>query len=130
MRDELSWLKMKGEIRAAGCSCHDFGALQVAAKDPWVDVIFARINNTGVRMDREDPDAVASVLKEARANGKAVVGMKIYGAGTLTEESQRIESLRYVWGNELVDAMTIGFEKESQVEDSLEHLDKVLKTRV
>jgi predicted aldo/keto reductase-like oxidoreductase len=127
MRDELDMLKEKGVIRATGCSCHDFGALQVAAENPWVDVIFARINNTGASMDHKDPDAVAEVLRKARANGKAVVGMKIYGAGKLTEASQRDQSLRYVWGNGLVDAMTIGFEKEGQIKDTMSHLDRVLQ---
>jgi predicted aldo/keto reductase-like oxidoreductase len=125
MRDELSSLKEKGDIRATGCSCHDLGALTVAARDPWVDVIFARINNKGARMDHEDPGKVATVLREARANGKAVVGMKIYGAGSLTEKVQRDESLRYVWGNGLVDAMTIGFERPGQIEDSISHLNEV-----
>jgi predicted aldo/keto reductase-like oxidoreductase len=130
MRDELSSLKERGDIRATGCSCHDLGALKVAAKDPWVDVVFARINNTGARMDHKDPGEVAAVLREARANGKAVVGMKIYGAGNLTEPTQRDESLRYVWGNELVDAMTIGFERTTQIDDSISHLNSVLKARV
>jgi len=127
MRDELESLKEKGDIRATGCSCHDFGALQVAARDPWVDVIFARINNTGAHMDHKDPNAVAAVLREARANGKAVVGMKIFGAGDLTDRAQREASLRYVWGNELVDAMTIGFEKQEQVDDSIAHVNQVIK---
>ncbi len=127
IRDELSELKEKKVIRATGCSCHDFGALQVAAKDPWVDVIFARINNRAKVMDHSDSNAVAAVLREARGNGKAVVGMKIYGAGQLAETEQREESLRYVWGNDLVDAMTIGFEKTKQVDDSIQGLDQVLK---
>ncbi len=127
IRDELSELKEKKVIRATGCSCHDFGALQVAAKDPWVDVIFARINNRAKSMDHSDPNAVAAVLREARSNGKAVVGMKIYGAGRLAEPEQRKESLRYVWENDLVDAMTIGFEKTRQVDDSIQGLNQVLK---
>ena len=126
MRDELDLLKDRGDIRATGCSCHDFGALQVAARDPWVDVIFARINHNGAHMDHKDPNAVAAVLREARENGKAVVGMKIFGAGDLTEREQRTESLCYVWGNRLVDAMTIGFENQQQVDDTMIHLNQVM----
>jgi len=91
-------------------------------------VIFARINNTGASMDHKDPNAVAAVLREARKNGKAVVGMKLFGAGKLVEESQRDQSLRYVWRNELIDAMTIGFERETQVDDTINHLDQVINT--
>ena len=127
MRDELSELKQKGTIRATGVSCHDFGALEVASQHPWVDVIFARINNKAKVMDDSDPNRVAAVLRRARANGKAVVGMKIYGAGQLVEPEQREESLRYVWGNELVSAMTIGFEKPDYVDDTISRLTSVLR---
>ena len=48
-----------------------------------VDVIFARINNRQKAMDGT-PEEISAILKRARANGKAIVGMKIYGAGTLT----------------------------------------------
>jgi hypothetical protein len=47
VRDELTTLKQKGRVRAVGVSCHDLGALQLAATHPWVDVIFARINYKG-----------------------------------------------------------------------------------
>ncbi len=130
MREEMSELKEKGVVRSVGCSCHDFGALKVAAEDPWVDVIFARINPHAKSMDVREPERVkevAATLKKARANGKAVVGMKIYGAGKLVEKEQRDESLRFVWGNGLVDAMTIGFEKIEQVNDTIDHLTQVLK---
>jgi len=128
MRDELDELKQKGVIKATGVSCHDFGALEVAASDPWVDLIFARINNRAKVMDHSDPNAVAAVLKKARANGKAVVGMKIYGAGQLVEPSQREESLRFVWGNQLVDAMTIGFEKPVYVDETISQLNSVFRS--
>ncbi|MEJ2143716.1 MAG: aldo/keto reductase [Acidobacteriota bacterium] len=127
MRDELSELKQKGVIRAKGVSCHDLGALKVAASDPWVDVIFSRINNRAKVMDAADPNVVADVLRKARANGKAVVGMKIFGAGQLVQPQQREESLRYVWGNDLVNAMTIGFEHPEQVDDTIARLNGVLR---
>jgi aryl-alcohol dehydrogenase-like predicted oxidoreductase len=127
MRDELSELKQRGVIRATGVSCHDFGALKVAASDPWVDIIFARINPRGKVMDVPDVDAVANTLEQARANGKGVVGMKIFGAGELAETAQREESLRYVWGRDLIDAMTIGFEAAAQVDDTIARLNRVFE---
>ena len=69
IRDEMSQLKDSGEIGAVGVSCHDFGALEVAAAHPWVDVIFARINHKGgpeYSCDALAPK-VAEVLKTARA---------------------------------------------------------------
>jgi predicted aldo/keto reductase-like oxidoreductase len=124
IRDELSQLKESGEVRAVGVSCHDFGALKVAAAHPWVDVIFARINNKGGReyfCDASAPE-VAAVLKTARANGKAVVGMKIFGAGKLVKPEEKDASLSYVFGNDLVDAVTIGMLKQSEVDDTLQRM--------
>ncbi len=130
MMDEMSELKRKGVVRNVGASCHDLGALRLLAEDPWTDVIFARINPKAESMDVPTPDRVgevAEVLKKARKNGKFVVGMKIFGAGALVSQQQRDESLRYVWGNKLVDAMTIGFEKPAQVDDTVAHLTRVLR---
>lgn len=130
VRDELSELKQKGAIRAVGVSCHDHGALKVAATHPWVDVIFARINNQGGQdysMDGSAQD-IAATLKTARANGKAVVGMKIFGAGKLVKAEEKDASLKYVIGNNLVDAMTIGMLTTEQVDDSISRIGKTLKS--
>jgi len=130
LRDGMSELKEKGKVRAGGCSCHDFGALKVAADDPWVDVLLARINPKAFSMDVDKPEKVkdvADVLKKARANGKVVLGMKIFGEGRMTELADRVESMKFSWGNQLIDAMTIGFEKPEQITETIEQLTKVLR---
>ncbi len=121
VRDELSRLKEEGAVRAVGVSCHDHGALERAADHPWVDVVFARINNRGGAQYECDgsPEELAKTLRRARANGKAVVGMKIYGAGKLTRPEEREASLRYVLGQGIVDAITIGTTDPGQVDDNL-----------
>ena len=128
VRDELSKLKEEGAVRAVGVSCHDHGALRRAADLPWVDVILARINHRGGAQFSCDDTAeeVAKTLRRARANGKAVVGMKIFGAGTLTRPEDREASLRYVLGNGLVDAMTIGMTAPGQMDDNLRTIGRVL----
>ncbi len=127
IRDELSGLKESGAVRAVGVSCHDFGALKVAAEHEWVDVIFSRINNKGGQEYSCDASApeVAEVLKTARANGKAVVGMKIFGAGKLVKPEEKDASLDYVLGNDLVDAVTIGMLKKDEVDDTLQRMARV-----
>lgn len=124
IREELSALQEKGAVRAVGVSCHDFGALTVAAENPWVDVIFARINNMGGgRYSMDGPaDAVAAVLRKARTNGKAVVGMKIFGAGRLVKPEEKDASLKYVIGNDLVDAMTVGMLSRDQIDDTVKRI--------
>ncbi len=128
IRDELSELKQKGVVRAVGVSCHDFGALKVAATHPWTDVILARINNVGKEAEMDgSPEEVAPVLKQARANGKVIIGMKIFGAGKLTKPEQKDASLKYVFQNQLVDAITIGMMQPKEVDDTLQRLTKALK---
>ena len=128
IRDGLSSLKQKGVVGAVGVSCHNLGALKVAAQNPWVDVIFARINNMGKQYAMDGSvGEVAPVLKQARANGKAVVGMKIFGAGKLVEPEQKDASLKYVIGNNLVDAMTIGMLTTEQVDDTVSRIDQTIR---
>lgn len=128
IRDELSELKDKGAVRAVGVSCHDLGALKVACSHPWTDVVLARINNAGkeAAMDAS-VEEVTPVLKQARANGKTIIGMKIFGAGRLTQPAQKDASLKYVWENGLVDAVTVGMLNPDEVDDTIERMNAVLK---
>ncbi len=127
MRDELSELKQQGVVRAVGCSCHTYATLRQAAEDPWVDVIFARVNPAGIRMDQDGSiDEITAALRLARTNGKGVVGMKIYGDGGYASPEQRLESLHFAFDNEFVDAITIGHMSEAQFDDTLANMQLVL----
>src|SRR5215468_8527485 len=103
--DALSEAKQKGMIRAHGCSCHSIEALRAAASSSWVEVDLARINPVGAYTDA-DPATVISVLKQMKASGKAVVGMKILGAGQL--RNRRDEAIKYALSLGILDAFTIG----------------------
>ena len=124
--DALSEAKQKGIVKAVGLSCHSFDALRVAASDPWVDVILARINPEGVIMDNH-PDEVMAVLKEAHDNGKGIIGMKIFGEGKLVHENQREKSLKYAINSKNVDCMTIGFTSVEQVDDALARVIRIVR---
>jgi aryl-alcohol dehydrogenase-like predicted oxidoreductase len=116
--------KAKGRIKALGCSCHDFQAMQTAAVTPWVDVILARINMKGgkeVMMDGT-VDEVVGVLKLAKENGKAIIGMKIFGEGRLAD--QRDACMKFAQELGLLDAMTIGFHTPEQIDDVLRLMHK------
>ncbi|UCH62599.1 MAG: aldo/keto reductase [Fidelibacterota bacterium] len=126
IRDELSELKEKKVIRAVGCSCHDHGALKVAAEHPWVDVIYARINHKGNKMG-DSPEAISKTLIKARENGKAIVGIKIFGEGTLVKPKEKDASLKFVLGNNLVNTMVIGMLSKEEIDDSVARIDKAFK---
>ena len=117
--DVLEEAKQKGVIRAHGCSCHSIGALRAAAKSPWVDVDLARINPIGSHMDA-DPDTVAGVLREMRAAGKGVIGMKILGQGDM--RNRQDEALRFALGLGVLDAFTIGAESIPEQNDLMRRI--------
>ena len=117
--DVLSLAKQKGIIRAHGCSCHSIEALRAAAKSPWVDVDLVRINPIGAHMDA-DPDTVISVVKEMRASGKGIIGMKILGQGAL--RNRQDEALKFALSLNLLDAFTIGAESKSEQEDLIRRI--------
>jgi 1-deoxyxylulose-5-phosphate synthase len=117
--DELSEAKQKGIIRTHGCSCHSIEALRAAAKSPWVELDLARINPVGAYMDA-DPATVVSVLREMKSKGKAVVGMKILGQGTLRDRPD--EGLKYALSLDLLDAFTIGAESKPEQEDLIRRI--------
>jgi aryl-alcohol dehydrogenase-like predicted oxidoreductase len=117
--DVLSEAKEKGIIRAHGCSCHSIEALRAAAKSPWVEVDLARINPVGAIMDA-DPATVVGVLKEMKAAGKAVVGMKILGQGAL--RNRQDEGIKFALSLGLLDAFTIGAESKGEQEDLIRRI--------
>lgn len=117
--DVLSEAKDKGIIRAHGCSCHSIEALRAAAKSPWVDVDLVRINPIGAYMD-SDPNTVVSVMREMRAAGKGLIGMKILGQGEL--RNRQDEALHFALSLNLLDAFTIGAESVSEQEDLIRRI--------
>jgi predicted aldo/keto reductase-like oxidoreductase len=110
----LSEAKQKGIIRAHGVSCHDLGAMKVAAESDWVDVDLARLNPAGVAMDA-DPGTIIALLRTMRQRGKGVIGMKILGAGAL--KNRRDEALQFAVAQDCLDCFTIGCQSPAELDD-------------
>ena len=117
--DVLSEAKQKGIIRAHGCSCHSIDALRAAAKSPWVEVDFARINPIGSHMDA-GPETVVGVLRSMKAAGKAVIGMKILGQGDL--RNRQDDAIKYALSLGVLDAFSIGAESKSEQQDLIRRI--------
>jgi len=62
-----------------------------------------------------DPDTVVSVLREMKASGKGVIGMKILGQGDLSKRQD--EALKFALSLGVLDAFTIGAESKAEQED-------------
>src|SRR5213082_593078 len=117
--DVFSEAKEKGIIRAHGCSCHSIEALRAAAKSPWVEVDLVRMNPIGSHMDA-DPGTVAGVIREMRAAGKGIIGMKILGQGDL--RNRQDEAVEFALSLQLLDAFTIGAESKAEQEDLIRRI--------
>jgi 1-deoxyxylulose-5-phosphate synthase len=112
--DVFEEAKEKGKIRAHGVSCHSIEALRAAAASPWVEVDLVRLNPVGAHMDA-DPATVISVIKEMRAQGKGIIGMKILGQGAM--RTRQDEAIRFALGSGVLDAFTIGAENRNEQQD-------------
>ena len=117
--DVFSEAKEKGTIRSHGVSCHSIGALRTAAKSPWVEIDLVRLNPVGAYMDAQ-PATVISVIKEMRAQGKGIVGMKILGQGAM--RSRQDDAIRFALGSGVLDAFTIGAENTNEQGDLIRHI--------
>jgi aryl-alcohol dehydrogenase-like predicted oxidoreductase len=117
--DVFSEAKEKGIIRSHGVSCHSIGALRAAAKSPWVEIDLVRLNPVGAFMDAE-PATVISVIKEMRAQGKGIVGMKILGQGAM--RTRQDDALRFALGSGVLDAFTIGAENTHEQSDLIRRI--------
>jgi aryl-alcohol dehydrogenase-like predicted oxidoreductase len=111
--EALDRAKRSGAIRAHGVSCHTLAALRLAAQTPWVDVDLARVNPAGVLMDA-DPATVIGVLRQMKAAGKGVIGMKILGEGRLANDLTT--NIRHAVHLDAIDAFTIGFTSGAQID--------------
>lgn len=120
--DTLSDYKRQGIIRAVGVSCHDFGAFQTAADEPWVEVVLARLNYSGVLMD-EHPDHVTRVVGKMHENGKGVYAMKVIGQKQLASEWR--SAIKFVHDLDSVDAMTLGMESREEVDLNVDYIEEL-----
>jgi 1-deoxyxylulose-5-phosphate synthase len=115
----LSEARQKGIVKTHGLSFHSIAALRTAAKSDWAHVVLARINPAEVMMDA-DPATVVSALREIKAAGKGVIGMKILGEGALRDKAD--EALKYALALDCVDCFTIGAETREEQADLIKRI--------
>jgi len=65
------------------------------------------------------PDEIKNILATAKANGKGIIGMKIFGEGVHVADDEREKSIRYAFKEVNVDAVTLGLETIEQMDDAI-----------
>ena len=123
--DLFSKAKQAGILKKIGISSHNIDALREASTNPWVDVIMVRVNPFGTNMDGT-PDEVKAILATAKANGKGIIGMKIYGEGLHVSDEEREQTYRYAIKEEVVHSMTLGHESIEQMDDAIERVMRIV----
>jgi aryl-alcohol dehydrogenase-like predicted oxidoreductase len=118
--DVLSEAKEKGIIKCHGASIHSLDAMKTAAKTPWCAVHLQGINHAGIRMDSTNVAEVVAVLRESKANGKGILGMKILGEGRLRDQIDK--TLGFVLGLDCLDAFTIGAANRTELSDLIKRV--------
>jgi 1-deoxyxylulose-5-phosphate synthase len=138
LRDGLGEAKEKRVILAHGASCH--GLLPLRAFVPnanWLDVALLRVNPVGTKMDTlkqvdtedlGDVNEVVGHIREIRATGTGVIGMKIIGEGQFRTPEQRDASIRFVMKLGTVDAVTIGYKSPAEIDEAIERIDTHLNS--
>ncbi|HEX7618488.1 MAG TPA: aldo/keto reductase [Verrucomicrobiae bacterium] len=116
--------KEKKILRAVGISCHSVETMQVASKHPWLDICMVRLNPAGERMDAE-PEVVLPIVKQAKANGKGTIGIKVLGEGSLTGGKEHDDALRYALTKDALHAFSIGCESLADVLDNIKRIEKL-----
>ena len=69
-----------------------------------------------------DPQTVTSVVREMKAAGKGIIGMKILGQGEM--RTRQDEALKFALSLGLLDAFTIGAESKDEQEDLIRRIEK------
>jgi len=126
-------LKEEGLIRAHGVSCHANTALETAAKTLWTDTVHVRINHDGARMDGP-VEGVVKAVKQCHDSGIGVIGMKIIGEGTFSDDPEkRRKSADFVMNLDCVDAIVVAFDEKEHVDELLANvkasLEKMAESR-
>ena len=117
--------KAKGLVRAIGLSTHHIDITRSAASMQDLDVVFPLINYAGLGIRKENTfgtkEEMLEAITECHKAGKGVFSMKAFGGGSLTGHYQ--EALDYVFSQNAIDSVMIGFGKISEVDDLLSYLD-------
>jgi len=134
--DAFDQAQEKKWIRAKGVSCHSLPALRGAVASDWTEVHLVRVNPQGLHVDGpaqtswstvpQDVNPVVAELKNMRAKGRGVIGMKIIGNGEFLDPEDREKSIRYAMARPELDAVVIGFKSPAEIDEAIQRMNRAL----
>ena len=136
--DGFNEAQEKKWILAKGVSCHSLPALRTATVSPWTQVHLVRVNPQCSHIDGmdesweksgKDLSPVLAELKEMRAKGRGVIGMKIIGNGEFVKAEDREKSIRFAMSRPELDAIVIGFKSKAEIDEGIKRVNQALAER-
>lgn len=119
-----------GLVRAIGISTHHADVARAMADVAACDVIFALLNYRGMGIrcgqDAGTKEEMAAALTVCKASGKGIYTMKALGGGNLTADYQK--ALDYVFSQDCVDAVMLGFTSTSEIDDMMCYLSGTMES--
>jgi aryl-alcohol dehydrogenase-like predicted oxidoreductase len=109
----LHRVKARGLIGAVGISTHSAEAARLAARLPEVEVIHPLINQRGIGIIGGGLADMIEALELAKAQGKAIYGMKAIGGGSLISEAEK--HLIWAFSRPYLDAVAVGMRQKSEL---------------
>jgi len=135
--DAIATAQEKKWVKIRGVSCHSLPALEQAAATDWNEVHLVRLNPQGAHIDTPEEvgnatsspthlPAVEKQVREMRAKGRGIIGMKLIGNGDFTNPDQREQSIRYVMQSGLCDAVVIGVKSPAEIDEAIRRINAAL----
>jgi aryl-alcohol dehydrogenase-like predicted oxidoreductase len=133
-QDGISEAQHKQAVLSHGASVHGLPALRQMPSNQWLQVAMIRVNHKGVRMDAEDYNTnglgnvseVVTHVKQVHKDGMGVISMKLVGEGAFTERADRQAAMKFAFRNAGVDAVTVGYKNNAEIDEAIENLNLAL----
>lgn len=109
--------KAKGYVKCAGVACHSVLAVQKAALDPRIDLVFPLINRAGLGILDGGVAEMIAAIRMAQQVGKGLYAMKAFGGGNLLADLEL--NLGYVRETAGVPVVAVGMIRQSELETNL-----------
>ena len=113
--------RSEGKIRAVGISAHSVDAVNAAAQNAFIDVVFPIINISGIGILNGTREDMESAIERVRAAGKGLYIMKALGGGSLV--SRFDEAMKFVRKIKGSASVALGMVSEAEVRFNLRYFD-------
>jgi aryl-alcohol dehydrogenase-like predicted oxidoreductase len=112
--EKLVRARETGAIGMIGISTHSIQSVRDAARHPEIDVIHPLINMKGMGIIDGTADEMLDAIGEAHSAGKFVYAMKSLAGGNFVPDREK--ALRFIFGQEKIDAAVVGMVTPLEVE--------------